>query len=320
MRVAVVGGTGFIGRETVARLVAHEAEVLVIHRGKTQAPLPAEVSEAKADRMDEDALAAALDSFQPETVIDVLAMTEANTLPVLRAVSGRAERYVLISSADVYGNYGGLIGKEKEPPITRALREDDPLREVRYPYRGNAPEGADDMRAFLDQYDKIVVEALARSELDLETTVLRLPMVFGPGDGQHRFAWMVKAARAGGRAQIDERIASWRATHGYVTDMAEGIALAATDPRAHGKTYNLGRADTPTMAQWLGRVAKVLGVSLKIDVAPSGGLLADMAEGIHTKYPLVLDTGRIRSELEYREIVPEDEALRRTIEWEEQGG
>jgi nucleoside-diphosphate-sugar epimerase len=321
MRVAVIGGTGFIGRETVARLAARGAEVLVIHRGQTQAPLSEGVRTAEADRMDGEALAAILDDFRPETVIDVLAMTEAGTLPVLRAVSERAERYVLVSSADVYGNYGGLIGKEHETPITRPLREDDPLREVRYPYRGNAPAGAEGNAAFFDQYDKIVVEALARSELNLETTVLRLPMVFGPGDRQHRFGWMVKAVRAGGRAALDERAAAWRSTHGYVTDVAEGIALAATDARAHGKTYNLGRSDAPSMAQWLAKVAAELGVTLGIETVPAErrGLLADFADGLHMEYPLMLDTGRIRSELEYADVVSEDEALRRTTAWEEEG-
>lgn len=320
MRVVVIGGTGFIGRETVARLATRDAEVLVIHRGRTQAPLPDGVRTAEADRMDNGALAAILDDFRPETVIDVLAMTEANTLPVLQAVSGRAERYVLISSADVYGNYGGLIGKEHETPITRPLREDDPLREVRYPYRGK--EGNEEERAFFDQYDKIVVEALARSELELEATVLRLPMVFGPGDRQHRFGWMVKAARAGGKVELDERAAAWRSTHGYVTDVAEGVALAATDMRAHGKTYNLGRADAPDLAHWLAKVAALMGVSLEIETVPARrrGLLADFADSVHMEYPLMLDTRRIRSELDYREVVPEDEALRQAMVWEEQGG
>src|SRR5690606_28248971 len=194
--------------------------------------------------------------------------------------------------------YGGLIGKEHETPITRPLREDDPLREVRYPYR---KEGSDEKRAFFDHYDKIVVEALARSELNLETTVLRLPMVYGPGDRQHRFGRMVKAVRAGGTVEIDGRAAAWRSTHGYVTDIAEGIALAATDARAHGKTYNLGRADVPSLGQWLRKVASAMGVSLKVEAGPPErrGVRADVAAGLDLGYPLSRDTGRSRSGTPY---------------------
>ena len=40
MRVGIIGGTGFIGSETVGRLAAAEHEVLVIHRGRQGGDLP----------------------------------------------------------------------------------------------------------------------------------------------------------------------------------------------------------------------------------------------------------------------------------------
>jgi nucleoside-diphosphate-sugar epimerase len=50
--------------------------------------------------------------------------------------------------------------------------------------------------------------------------------------------------------------------------------------------------------------------------ADAGGILADRADSSDLSYPLTLDSARIRAELGYSEIVPEEQALRRTIEWE----
>ena len=69
------------------------------------------------------------------TIIDVIAYTEADTLPLLSAIDGRVERYVMLSSADVYRNYGLLHHLETGTPNS-ILTEDAPLRRSRLPYRG----------------------------------------------------------------------------------------------------------------------------------------------------------------------------------------
>jgi hypothetical protein len=45
--------------------------------------------------------------------------------------------------------------------------------------------------------------------------------------------------------------------------------------------------------------------------------MADRAEASDLRYLLTLDSRRIRAELGYAEIVPETEALQRTIAWEQ---
>ncbi len=70
--------------------------------------------------------------------------------------------------------------------------EDAPLRDRRYPYRGEVPRATDDPERWLDDYDKILVEQAVMGELSLPGTVLRLPMVYGPGDLQHRLFPYVK--------------------------------------------------------------------------------------------------------------------------------
>ena len=94
----------------------------------------------------------------------------------------------------------------------------------------------------------------------LPATVLRLPMVYGPGDALHRFHPIVK--RIGDNRQtivMSADTAGWRATKGYVENVAAAIALAAVSDRAAGKIYNVGEADALTELEWAGRIAKALG-------------------------------------------------------------
>lgn len=78
---------------------------------------------------------------------------------------------------------------EKTPAHPTPLTEDSPLRDRLFHYRDEA-SGPDD---WAYHYDKIRVERTVMSRPDeLPSTVLRLPMVFGPGDYQHRLFSFLK--------------------------------------------------------------------------------------------------------------------------------
>jgi nucleoside-diphosphate-sugar epimerase len=228
------------------------------------------------------------------------------------AVGGR---YLLLSSVDVYSNYGGLLRRETPPIQFAPAKEDDLLRSFRFPYRQNSrrPNGVEDN--LFDDYDKIILEEAARGDGRFETTVIRAPMIFGPGDKQYRFKWAIDAVKAGGTIELDERAARWPNSYGYITDIAEAILLAATTPAAAGRTYNVGQGFVRTPIEWLLSFAAVMNTPVEVVTVPAEqrGLMANSADASNLSYPLTLDTSRIRTELGFREIVPEREALLATI-------
>lgn len=316
MSIAVLGGTGFIGGAVVQRLVARGLGPLVIARGQHSVNLPRGAVFETADRMDEERLSTLFDLYDVSTVIDIFALGMLNTAPVLRAMGGKGRRYVLLSSVDVYANYGGLLRRERPAIQLAPARETDPLRSFRHPYAGNPrrPKGVDD--ALFDDYDKIIIEEAALAEARFSATVIRAPMIFGPGDPQHRFAWAIEAIKSGGKIQVDERAAHWPNSYGYVTDVAEAIVLAALASQAAGRIYNVGQPIVRTPLQWLARLAEVMDVPASVEIVPpeAHGLLWDRAEASDLRYPLTLDTSRIRAELGFVEPTPEHDALVATIE------
>src|SRR6185369_7434734 len=108
-----------------------------------------------------------------------------------------------------------------------------------------------------DEYDKIPVERVVMGESELPGTVLRLPMVYGPGDPLHRLFPILKRVGDGRPALLlDERMAQWRATRGFVENVAAALALAATHDAAAGRVFNVCDAAAHSEMEWTRAVAR----------------------------------------------------------------
>lgn len=155
------------------------------------------------------------------------------------------------------------------------------------------------------------------SDPALPGSILRLPMVYGPRDRQHRLFEYLKRMDDGRPAiLLDEGLANWHWTRGYMENIAAAIALVVTNERSTGCIYNVGEAEALTMAEWIRTIGQTAGWNGEVVVVPQRYLPAHLRPEINTDQHLAADTTRIRKELGYNETVPQDEALARTIAWE----
>jgi nucleoside-diphosphate-sugar epimerase len=142
-------------------------------------------------------------------------------------------------------------------------------------------------------------------------------MVYGPGDRLRRFLPIVKRMVDGRPAILfEEKLAAWRAPRGYVENVAAAIALAATNDRAAGRIYNVGEPDDASELDWAGRIASAMGWSGRFVVLPRERMPTHLVMPGNADQHWTISTVRIREELGYTEPVAQDEAIRRTIEWE----
>src|SRR5438552_3858612 len=112
MRVMVLGGTRFIGAQVVKRLDAMGHEVTIFHRGQTEADLPQGVRHIHGERQRLADFREEFRRFAPDVALDMCAFTEEDAQTAVRVLDGVAPRAVVISSGDVYYNWGVMHGTE----------------------------------------------------------------------------------------------------------------------------------------------------------------------------------------------------------------
>jgi nucleoside-diphosphate-sugar epimerase len=245
----------------------------------------------------------------PEVVVDMIAFNEADALGLVVTFRGLARRTVVLSSADVYRAYGRFLGIEPGPVEPTPLSEDAPLRSVNFPYRQRS-QGPDDL---FYSYDKIPVERAFLSIPDLPGTVLRLPMVHGPGDPHHRLSPYLKRMDDGRPfIVLDEAMARWKCPRGYVEDVASSIARAVEDDRATGRVYNIAEPVAFTEAEWVTRIAEAAGWTGRVVTAPLGRIPLSFG----CEQSLDTDPSCFARELSEIERVDSREALEQTVAWE----
>ncbi len=123
----------------------------------------------------------------------------------------------------------------------------------------------------------------------LLSIVLRLPKVYGPGSNEDL-----------GTVYRYPHHPNWRWTHGYVENVAAAVELAATCRVTENRVYNVGEEYTPTVAERLAWM-------------PQSVMEPDLESNLNFAQNIAYNTGRIRRELGYREIVPEGEAVLKTL-------
>jgi nucleoside-diphosphate-sugar epimerase len=318
MRLLLIGGTGFIGPSVVKRLLDQGHEVALYHRGCAKTTFPDRVLQILGDRRDLPASRSQFRGFAPDGIIDFILASESQAKATMDVFRGIAERVVALSSGDVYRAAGILHGTEPGPLQPVPLTEDSDLRSQGQTYRKELMQALRQTLPWLeDDYDKIPVERAIMSDPELAGTVLRLPMVYGPGDMFHRLHPYLKRMDDGRPAiLIQEDVAQWRGPRGYVENVAAGIALAATSPHAAGRIYNLAEQQPFSELEWVQHIGRSAGWPGSVLPVPLDLTPAHLKVPYNSAQHWIMSSARIREELGYAEAVPPDRAIARTIEWE----
>lgn len=305
MRITFIGGTGFIGHAAACDAVARGHDVTCVHRGVHENEVDGAAS-IIADRADAGALAAALRKSAPDVVVDTLALTRRDAETSVRAVRDLNVSAVVLSSHDVYAQFGKLLGHPAPAPEA-LVTEDSPLT-VPYPFRGKRAHSGG------DEYDKKDVESVFRHAGLPGAIVLRLPATYGPRDSQRRFGWIVDAIDDGTTRFLHKGGGTWRWTHGDVRDVGRAVVLAAEAPADGFRIYNVGDEDAPTMRAWADRIAAEIGVSLSWAEAEN-----EMPEPFaylgDSRHDFVVGSERIRRDLGFREVTTRESRLTDLVDW-----
>lgn len=301
MNILVIGGTQFIGRDIVHRLLARGHEVSVLHR-RAQHDLGPAVRNVQADRGDLGAVRHAIADGGYEAVFDLAYDWQKGTPAshveaAARACGNRLRRYVFMSSIAAYG-----------PGLDH--REDDPL----------VPDG--DPRAYA-AHKASAERVLFRMhrEADFPVSTFRPPYVHGPGQPFYReqFFW---DRLLDGRPIIVPDDGGTPMQWVFVSDLAEACVRAMEVPAAVGEAFNMAHPST-TQRGFVEALARAAGVEPTIvpvsrdRIRAAGGQMA----GERLYFGEVLDmppaTEIVEKAPRLLGVTPTtlDTALRHSFEW-----
>lgn len=121
MRLLLLGGSWFLGRLIIEDLVRQGWDVTVFNGGRSTVPLPAGVRHVCGDRTRDNDLRMLAGSGPWDVVVDVSGKVPAVVRRSVRALATVAERYVSVSTVQVYRDWPHAAVDEDSP-----LRPGDP--------------------------------------------------------------------------------------------------------------------------------------------------------------------------------------------------
>ncbi len=247
MRILVIGGTQFIGKRLVGRLLETGHEVTLLHR-KAESPFGEHVQNVVADRNDAAAVAGALAGRRFDAVYDIAydwqrGTTGEQVAATARAIPGELSRYIYMSSVGAYGE--GLNHDEDD-----ALAPPDHPN----PYVRNKAESE---RALFRLH----------REQGLPAVTFRPPFVYGPENPFYREAFFWDRLRLG-RPVIVPGNGDRLMQFVYVDDLVAACLAALENPAAPGRAFNIGDETPLTHAEAVRALAAACGQEAKLVLVP----------------------------------------------------
>ncbi len=297
-RVLVVGGTGPTGIPLVRGLVARGHDVTIMHRGTHErAETPSVVTHLHVDPYDN----AAVDDTFATSTWDVVFAMYGRLRHIAAAARGRTGQFISVGGVPAYR--GWMDPWQYDPAgLPVPVAEDAPM----------VTDPAQDEKGY-----RIVRTEQAVLEHHPSAVHFRYPYVYGP----HQLApreWLVVRRILDGRTRIvvaDDGLTLHH--HGFTDNLAHALLLAADHPEAAaGEILNIGDEEVLTVRHVVELIARALGHELEIVSMPYE--LATPARPLLAQ-PLpthrVLDLGRVRSRMGYRDAVPARDAIALTARW-----
>jgi nucleoside-diphosphate-sugar epimerase len=284
--ILVIGGTRFIGRLLVQRLLQAGHRVTIATRGYAPDPFGQRVARVRVDRRNELAMKSAFAHASFDIVFDQMCYSPLDAAIAVRTFAGKVGRYVMTSTIDVYRS----LGFDHCAPVLEAdlLVAAQPI-DTRYPWH--------DPRLAIECYvaGKVQAEAYLVRDGSLPLAVPRLGHVLGgPEDFTGRLAHYVELARGRGLLHYSRRDAA----QSFMTAHAAADFLAWAGMQDFTGPVNAASDGALSAAALYERVGGVLDTRVRLlqaKAAAKPGVLSPF----DLPGPMAMDTSRAKA-LGYR--------------------
>ena len=242
MKILILGGTGFFGKETARLLYKAGHEVTVFSRRCPIDGMPLDIIQSRGDRTVEIDLARmAINTW--DAVIDNICYTAEDAQKAARVFNGRTGLYIFTSSASVYSLLQGASSPFREIQ-TELLQVKAGLKGK--PYYDYAAGKFAAEKVFLDAF----------REKSFPAVMVRPPVVIGPGDPTLRaYAYWLRLSDGGPIILPNPSVS---ARYVFSKDLARAFELLINSADQAGQTFNFGDSSVITLADFVKFSARLL--------------------------------------------------------------
>ncbi|WP_418282705.1 NAD-dependent epimerase/dehydratase family protein [Halorubrum sp. DTA98] len=273
----VIGGTRFIGRHTVAELLANGYQVAMLNRGTRENPFADEprVTHVEGDRTNRTDLRTAALSTDPDVVIDCVAYRPVD-VETATDVFADVDAYVYVSSGSAYA--AEEIPKREDDTPLRPCTPEQAESDADSTY-GNRKAGGD--RA-----------VFAAAEAGVNAMAVRPTIVYGPNDYTERLDYWIDRVISHDRVIVPgDGDSIWQLA--YVEDVASALRIVA-ERGEPGAAYNVGDRRALTLAETVSEIAAAADTECEVVPASADALAAgDLTPDefvLYREYPHLLET------------------------------
>jgi nucleoside-diphosphate-sugar epimerase len=279
--ILVIGGTRFIGRLLVQRLLRAGDRVTIATRGYAPDPFGDRIQRIRADRRNELGMRNLAKAGPFDIVYDQMCYSPLDAAIAVRSFAGKAGRYVMTSTIDAYR----VLGFGRTAALTEAdlAVEAQPI-DAAYPWH--------DPRRATECYvsGKVQAEAYLVRDGSLPLVTPRLAHVLGgPEDFTGRLAHYVELARAGGTLSYSNEDAAVS----FMTAHAAADFLFWTGMQEFTGPVNAACDGALSASQLYARVGEVLDAPLRMRRAASASEPGQLSP-FDLPGRMVLDTSRAK--------------------------
>lgn len=310
MKVLIIGGTRFIGKEIATQMLKLGHTVTLFNRGKNKPPY--DCPQIRGDVNNLTNYRDEILKYNPDVVIHCIAYTEKHAMDCVEVLKGKDTHVIVLSSMDCYDAFQAVVrGKETSDfPVDERM----PVTSIRHYWQGSAHEGADD-------YDKNLMTSVFQDAFCkglIKSTILRLPMIYGPNDYQfeNRHGSIIRRILDKRREYVISSLEQGQiATHGYIENIGAAIIHACENSKVYGKIYNIGELKVRTRRRWAELYAKAAGWEFEFEVLPTEIHTKDNTYRNRPAQILIYDCSLFHRDTQFENPISLEEGIFRTFEY-----
>ena len=242
MKILILGGTNFFGKELAIKLHKEGHEVTVFSRRCPTNGLPLDIKQVRGDRsVNIDLIRMSVDTW--DIIIDNICYSPGEAEIAVKVFSGRVGQYIFTSSASIYSVLDGASSPYRELH-SAMFKEKTSLREKdRYQYAFNK---LDAEKVFLNAF----------KEAKFPVSIIRFPIVIGPNDTSLRaFSYWI-------RLTDDKPLllpgAASSMRYIYSKDAARAFETLISAKNTEGEIYNFGDNQTISLEDFVKLSANIM--------------------------------------------------------------